>query len=137
MNFMESALYKCIIIIIIIITIEYHNRKRVKLSSLCSILFWFFVCRLLVLLPNFVVVIKHDQSLMKSLILAISYNRYQAGRMKYHVSVVPNNYFFPQHCALRENVTWQSTKMWYFMTVPVNICIMLKLWRSCTVKAYK
>ena len=48
--------------------LERRNRKRVKLSSLRSV--WF-VRRLLVLLPNFVVVIEHHQILMKSFILTI------------------------------------------------------------------
>ena len=38
--------------------IQCHNRKHAKLSSLHSICF---VCRLLVLLPNFMVVIEHHQ----------------------------------------------------------------------------
>ena len=52
--------------------------------------------------------------------------------MKYHMSLVPRELYFPSalHALGKYNPlwkynAWQSTEMWYFVTVPVNICIIL------------
>ena len=88
--------------------IERHNRTRATLSSLRSVCF---VCRLVVLLPNFVVVIEHikflwNHSVWTSNITDIDRDGWNITRRWCHDSYIfPRDNIFPQCCALRENIT--------------------------------
>ena len=90
------------------LTIERHNRTCAKLSSLCSVCF---VRRLVVLLPNFVVVIERIKSLWNhsfwpSNITDIDRDGWNITyRWCQDSYIFPRDNIFPQCCALRENIT--------------------------------
>ena len=94
------------------LTIDHHNKKRAKLWSLRSVCI---VRRLLVLLPNFVVVIEHHQILIKSFIWQS--NITDINRDGWNITcrwwkdsyIFPRDNIFPQCCALRENIIpWEN-----------------------------
>ena len=91
--------------------IERHNRSyrtHAKLSSLRSVCF---VCRLVVLLPNFVVVIQHikflwNHSVWTSNITDIDRDGWNITRRWCQDSYIfPRDNIFTHCCALRENIT--------------------------------
>ena len=93
-------------------TIERHNRTRAKLSSLCSVCF---VHRLLVLLPNFVLVIGHkifwrNHSFWPSNITDIDWDGWNITcRWCQDSYIFPRDNIFPQCSALRENIIpWEN-----------------------------
>ena len=94
------------------LTIERHNRTHAKLSSLRSVCF---VRRLVVLLPNFVIVIEHIKSLWNhpfwpSNITDIDRDGWNITcRWCQDSYISPWDNIFPQCCALRENITpWEN-----------------------------
>ena len=114
------------------LTIERHNRTRTS----CQVCIQFcFVRRLLVLLPNFVVIVEHikfwgNHSFWPSNITDID-------RDGWNITCrwCQDSYIFPQCCALRENIIpWENISLLavhrnviFHDRLSVNICIILDL----------